>query len=270
MKRVLTAIPLILLLIVILEYLPPIFFSVLVVLVATLALEEYWEIASKSGFEPYRWPGHFLGLSLLLLAHLFSTNFQLLFFSLILTCLLILMIGLSRGNHLATVLPAAAITLMGLLYITLPLALFMLIRINHGNPGAGNRWVLWGLMTCWFSDTAAFCAGKLWGRHKLAPRISPKKTWEGAIGGCLSSGIAAVVGKWWLLPGQSLQTLIILSLVLGLLGQMGDLTESTLKRGSGVKDSSNLLPGHGGMLDRIDAVLFAAPLLYSYLNWFVY
>ncbi len=270
MKRVLTAIPLILLLIAILEYLPPVFFSLLVVIVSFLALEEYWSIASKTGFEPFRWLGHLLSLSLLVILHFFSTHYQFLFFCLIAGCLLILLLGLTRADRLASVLPAAAITFMGLIYITLPLALFILIRLNQAGSAGGNRWVLWGLMTCWFGDTAAFCVGRLWGRHKLAPRISPRKTWEGAVGGGLGSCVAAGIGKWWLLPGESLLSLVTISLILGISGQLGDLAESCLKRGAGVKDSSNLLPGHGGMLDRIDAVLFAAPVLYCYLVWFLH
>jgi phosphatidate cytidylyltransferase len=270
MKRVLTAIPLILLLIAILEYLPPIFFSLLIAIVSCLALEEFWAIASKAGFDPFRWPGHLLSLGLLGILHYHSADYQWLFFCLVAGGLFIMMLGLTRADRLATILPATAITIMGLLYITLPLGFFIWIRLNHVGSAGGNRWVFWGLMTCWFGDTAAFCMGRLWGRHKLAPRISPKKTWEGAAGGVLGSCLAAGIGKWWLLPGEPLLSLFIISLLLAASGQLGDLAESCLKRGVGVKDSSNLLPGHGGMLDRIDAVLFAAPILYGYLAWFAH
>jgi phosphatidate cytidylyltransferase len=270
MKRVLTAIPLILLLVIILEWLDPLFFSLVVALVATLALNEYYTITITAGFEPYRWFGHGASWGLLALFHFFPSNSPLLLFSLILAGIFILLLGLKRGDRLSSTLPGSALTFFGIIYITLPLALFILIRLRYSGQGEANRWIFLGLLTCWVSDTAAFCVGKLWGHHRLAPQVSPKKTWEGAVGGILGSGLAAGFGKLVLLPSLPWETILGVSLVLGMAGQLGDLSESTLKRGAGVKDSSNLLPGHGGMLDRIDAVLFVAPVLYGFLFWFVH
>jgi phosphatidate cytidylyltransferase len=117
----------------------------------------------------------------------------------------------------------------------------------------------------WFGDTGAYYIGRALGKNPLAPLISPKKTIEGALGGLLGNVLAAVLGKQILLPDAPLLQLLVLALLLGVVSQIGDLSESALKRGAGVKDSSNLLPGHGGMLDRIDGVLFASPVMFGYL-----
>ena len=119
------------------------------------------------------------------------------------------------------------------------------------------------LGTIWIGDAAAYYGGRLLGRHLLAPRISPKKTVEGAFAGLIGSIVSGVLLGTWL-TGQSSTFLLAASFCAAVVGQLGDLAESALKRSSGVKDSSSLLPGHGGMLDRLDSVLFAAPVYF----WF--
>ena len=116
-------------------------------------------------------------------------------------------------------------------------------------------------------DTGAYFTGRALGRHKLYPALSPKKTWEGAVGGLASSAGAAAIAHFWYLPELPLIPGLILGAAAGAMGQAGDLCESMIKRAHGVKDSGTLLPGHGGMLDRIDALLFAAPVLYIGLLW---
>jgi phosphatidate cytidylyltransferase len=122
--------------------------------------------------------------------------------------------------------------------------------------GGGLAWFLLALLITWLSDTFAYLVGKSWGKRKLIPRVSPNKTVEGAIGGLAAAAATAVVCN--LSFGMDLGTIqaIAIGIVLGVLGQIGDLSESFLKRARGVKDSSNLIPGHGGMLDRIDALIF--------------
>ena len=117
-----------------------------------------------------------------------------------------------------------------------------------------------------FSDTVAYFCGRAFGKHKLYPAVSPAKSWEGAAGGVLGSCIATVgVGSLWLLPDLPIAHAIPLGIVGSVAGQTGDLVESMLKRTFGVKDSSKILPGHGGLLDRIDALLFVAPVVYYYV-----
>ena len=269
MKRVLTAIPLIALLVAILEFFPPLVFTFLVMGVSWLALDEFFQIARKSGLEIYRWPGHVLALLLVLAMYFFPNNFQALFVVLGSSVFILLLLGLTRRNSLSGVMGGCSATTLGLFYIPFSLGLMILIRAAEYPQGPGKRWVFFGLLTTWFGDTAALCAGKLWGRHKLAPCISPKKTWEGTLGGLLGNVLAALLAREMLLPLVPLGSLLAISLLLGVFGQLGDLAESTLKRGANMKDSSNLLPGHGGMLDRVDAVLFVAPTLFVYSIWFL-
>ncbi len=123
---------------------------------------------------------------------------------------------------------------------------------------SNGTWVVLAMALAWGSDTGAYFAGRFFGKHKLAPTISPAKTVEGAIGGLVSSVFFAVIGSLFFLPDLPLLHAVPLAIVANVLGQAGDLVESLIKRSTGVKDSGSILPGHGGLLDRIDALLFTA------------
>ncbi len=130
---------------------------------------------------------------------------------------------------------------------------------------SGNAWVLLACVIAWGSDTGAYFAGRFLGKRKLYEKVSPKKTWAGAVGGVLSATALAFVFRVWLGPSSlPLEALAILAPVGAALGQTGDLAESLLKRSVGVKDSGKIMPGHGGLLDRIDALVFVAPWLLAY------
>jgi phosphatidate cytidylyltransferase len=144
---------------------------------------------------------------------------------------------------------------LGLLYLPFLLGHFIWLRYLP----QGEWWVLWLLAVIFTGDTAAFYSGQALGKKKLFPEVSPGKTWAGTMGGLAAALIAGVLAGKWLLPGISLLNLALLSLVLGILGLLGDLFESMLKRQAHIKDASHLLPGHGGMLDRLDSLLFSAP-----------
>lgn len=151
----------------------------------------------------------------------------------------------------------------GLIYICVPLGLLIFID-KHPK---GNTWIFFLLFVIFMTDTGAFYFGKLFGKHKLYPSVSPGKTWEGAIGGFLS-GLLGVVIFSFFSPGYSVNLFVwILAASLSIMCQVGDLAESMLKRNHGVKDSGKILPGHGGVLDRIDGLLFAVPILYIFLSW---
>jgi phosphatidate cytidylyltransferase len=176
------------------------------------------------------------------------------------TALALLVAVLATRKPAPGVPAAAAAALFPAVYLAVPLALVAVIRDTWGREA-----LLLGLLVVWTSDTAQFYVGSTFGRRRLAPRISPKKSVEGALGG-FAAGVAAmaVLGRFWL-PGVGLPALAAAGAALVILGIGGDLFESLLKRSADVKDSSALIPGHGGVLDRIDALLFAVPGYYLIL-----
>jgi phosphatidate cytidylyltransferase len=165
-----------------------------------------------------------------------------------------------RGGRDA--LPIAGAAMLPILYLGLPIGALIAIRETRGAQG-----LFLLMLTVMVSDTAQYYTGRLFGRRPLAPAISPKKTVEGAIGGFIfGPALLAGVGHWWL-PDVPLAMRIALGAAVVALGIAGDLFESMLKRSAGVKDSGGLIPGHGGVLDRIDALLFAAPIYYVVLKY---
>jgi len=150
-----------------------------------------------------------------------------------------------------------SVNILGLVYIPLLLGHFVWLRYMS----QGEWWILWLLAVICSGDTAAYYTGKTWGKKKFYPLVSPGKTWAGTFGGLTANLVVGVLIGLWLLPGQSLPALAVVALILGCIGLLGDLFESMLKRQAQVKDASSLLPGHGGMLDRLDSLLFAAPAL---------
>jgi phosphatidate cytidylyltransferase len=136
------------------------------------------------------------------------------------------------------------------------------LRLHGGTP-----WVVLAFVVTWANDTFAYFAGMLFGKHKLYEKVSPKKTWEGFAGGAVGSVLGALVVRSTLLPELPAALAVLLGAGAAVLGPVGDFTESLLKRAAGVKDSGKLIPGHGGLLDRIDALLFVVPWVYLFVRW---
>lgn len=155
-----------------------------------------------------------------------------------------------------------AIIAFGVLYVGFTLSTVASTRLLPG----GEWFVFFLALVTWAADTGAYYAGMLWGKHLLAPSVSPKKTVEGAVGGLALAVGAALVAHVWFVPQLSLLDTLILGLLLTGSGLLGDLWESAIKRRVGVKDSGSILPGHGGMLDRLDSLLFTAPTFYYYVT----
>jgi len=153
------------------------------------------------------------------------------------------------------------IILLGIVYVALMLGHLILTRAREG----GEWLILYLFVVTWAADTGAYYAGTAFGKHKLAPLISPNKTVEGLFGGVALSVLAALIAKHWFMASFSTIDCLALGLLLSLTGVLGDLAESALKRSAGVKDSGSLIPGHGGVLDRLDSLLFTAPAFYYYL-----
>ncbi len=155
--------------------------------------------------------------------------------------------------------------LLSIVYISTPFGLLSLMDSSRMLASNGANYAIICLVLVWVSDTFAFFGGKLFGKHKLAERISPKKTWEGSIIGFLFTMLSGVVIWMFIYPDFTLWHWLSVTLIIGFFAQLGDLFESNLKRSVKVKDSSNLIPGHGGALDRFDSILFAVPALYIFL-----
>ncbi|NOS84200.1 MAG: phosphatidate cytidylyltransferase [Ignavibacteria bacterium] len=155
--------------------------------------------------------------------------------------------------------------LLSVVYISTPFGLLSLMDSSRMLAFNGANYAIICLVLVWVSDTFAFFGGKLFGKHKLAERISPKKTWEGSIIGFLFTMLSGVVIWMFIYPDFSVWHWLSVTLIIGFFAQLGDLFESNLKRSVKVKDSSNLIPGHGGALDRFDSILFAVPALYIFL-----
>ncbi len=155
------------------------------------------------------------------------------------------------------------IAVLGILYVGVPLSTVVSTRTLPG----GEFLALFLAVVTWASDTGAYYVGTLWGKHPLMPSISPKKTIEGVLGGLLLAIAAALLAHWWFVPQLSWSDAVLLGVLLTIAGLIGDLFESMIKRRTGVKDSGGILPGHGGMLDRIDSLLFTAPTFYYYIAY---
>jgi len=261
--------------------------------IALLTVREFLKLTEGYGVEPMRKPtyGAFLFFFLLLVINagqerpLLSTEIFGIFaaFAAALVPFVFLTIVMRREN-LSSGYPAAATSAFGFAYIALPLAMLVQLR----QQWAGAFLILYLLLVVWAGDILAYFVGRSLGRHLIARRVSPKKTWEGAaasllasmlVGGALfsySSSLSTMLLRWgWIqrrdgmfgLEKPAMVPVLLLTAGLNLAAQLGDLVESLIKRGAGVKDSGAILPGHGGMLDRIDALLFAAPVLWLWAAW---
>jgi phosphatidate cytidylyltransferase len=165
-----------------------------------------------------------------------------------------------RADDLSKTWPRAALLLMGVTYV------FGSWKCAIGLRELNPHWLMYALLVSWTGDIGAYYVGRNFGKHKLAPRVSPGKSWEGAVASAVTA--VAVSGAYllWFVPGTTPFVAICLTVLANVAGQIGDLTESAMKRGAGVKDSGTILPGHGGFLDRVDSTLFAMPVIYAYLK----
>lgn len=230
---------------------------------ASLAgLAEFYKITALKLPRQIRWINYFLVFILILILYqrlILFAPLVLLLWALIPIIYYLVIYPINIENFQSDV----GIALIGPVYICLPLSMLVMIDILPN----GSYWIFFLLIVTFANDTGAFYFGKSMGRHKLYEAVSPNKTWEGAIGGLLSSLIVAFIFLRIFQIHKLSIYIFILVLVMSIASQVGDLVESMIKRIQGIKDSGNLLPGHGGMLDRIDGLLFSIPVLYFYLNW---
>ncbi len=293
LKRIATAVVLIPIVLVLILRAPIWILAIVAGAVALLTIREFLKLTESYGVQPLRTLTYiFVAIFFALLAFNFGNGKPLLSTAVFVYCLgfaaaiapFIFLTRAMRGESLSAGYPAAAASVFAFTYVALPMGMLVQLR----QQWAGAFYILYLLLVVWAGDIFAYFIGKAIGRHLMSPRISPKKTWEGAAASVISS-----VAVGWLLFNYSLPIssallnagliqrrdglfglerpamvpVIVLTVVLNIAAQLGDLVESLIKRGANVKDSGGILPGHGGMLDRIDALLFAAPVLWYYAAW---
>ena len=250
-------------------------FTVMLAVALFMGIHEFTLMGRKLGHRPSLYAGAVAGWVLLLHFLLLGLNITdplPLWLALVIAGAIIHFGALFFEPDLGSALTSQALTWMGALYLGLgfgfQLKLFMFSDTTL--PNTGGRLILALYLIVWVGDSAAYFVGSLLGRHKLAPRVSPKKSWEGAGGNLAGNVAAAFLIKATACPQWSAVDAVAIGLLLGTVGQLGDLVESTWKRSAGVKDSNMggiAIPGHGGMLDRIDSLVFAAPALYAYVHF---
>ncbi len=244
-------------------------FTTLISLAGLVALWEYYRIVFNAEARPISriilyW-GY--GVSFALIWSTFWSTFlegpDLTLSVIGLNLLVVALISLFQFKTDRTVLEVIMRQLQGLIYI--PVLLSFLILIREGS--SGMIWIFLLLAVIFAGDTSAYYVGSYLGRHKLSPAVSPGKTIEGSIGGLAGNLVVGAIGKYFFLSAMPWGLCLLFFIVVGVAGQVGDLFESELKRSSGIKDSGGILPGHGGILDRIDALLFASPVAYVFIRF---
>jgi phosphatidate cytidylyltransferase len=293
LTRIATAVVLIPLVLLLVLKAPAWLLVVVAAAVAMLALAEFLKLTTHYGAQPLTSLTHvYFALFFIYLIFVTSNRTPLVeststIFGIALAAALapfIFLTAAMRRAELSSGYPAAAASTFAFAYLAIPMALLVEIR----RQPAGAIWVIYTLLAVWAGDIFAYCIGKAIGRHLMSPEVSPKKTWEGAIASIIAS---VVIGTLWFqyspqissallrahlidrrdgifaLEQPSLLPIILLSAIVNIAAQLGDLVESLIKRGAGVKDSGSILPGHGGMLDRIDAMLFAVPIVWAFRAW---
>jgi phosphatidate cytidylyltransferase len=293
LKRIATAVVLIPIVLALILRAPVSVLALFAAIVALLSIHEFLKLTESYGVQPMAWPTHlFAALFFLMLAigggrdtPLLSTGKFLVVLGLAAAIApFIFLTRAMREGELGNRYPAAAASVFAFAYIALPMGMLVQLR----QQWAGAFYLLYLLLVVWAGDIFAYFVGKSIGRHLMSPRVSPKKTWEGAAASVIASvgvgwllfhhasSISSALMAWGLIERRdgmfgleqpAMGPVIALTIVLNIAAQLGDLVESLIKRGAGVKDSGGILPGHGGMLDRIDALLFAAPILWYYAAW---
>ena len=265
MKRVITAIVLLPLFFAAVLAANSAWFAALAALASLLAAHEYFGLAEALGEKPFRVFGHAWAMLALLSVWLPERIPPVLIA--VAGALAVGVLALFSKMDLPKVLGAVATTAFGALYLGALPGCMLALKELGGERGTG--FVLLACTAVWAGDSFAYYGGRLLGKHKLAPRVSPKKTWEGAIIGAIGSLVAGAVAPLTYFRELPMVHALAISALISIIGPLGDLFESALKRGAGVKDSSSLLPGHGGVLDRLDSLLFAAPLVLLYQKVFL-
>ena len=247
------------------SYFGGIYFFLFTLIISTIAFYEFSVLAKNKGANVNLW----VGLLSIILFLINQYSFFVSFLSIILlTVFLLSLIELFRNKDSAII--NLGTTLLGIFYIGLFSTALLGIREFYQDDlyNRGGYIIIAVLATIWICDSAAYYGGTALGKHKLFKRVSPNKSWEGAVFGFIFALATMILAKIIILNFLSWNTIIALGFMVGIFGQVGDLIESLIKRDAGVKDSSTIIPGHGGIFDRFDSLLYTAPLIFLYLSFF--
>ena len=268
MSRLLTALVVLPILIasILVSWLQPLFVLLAAVALA-LGLFEFYVLAKKRDLKPDAVTGYLAAAALFVVFYI-TKPWQLMDMLVLIQVVFIpatMIAATLRGAPFEKMLASTGATILGVLYVVFLGGHLVALRTGFTQPLSADLLSFFFLVLMG-ADTGAYYVGRTFGKHKLAPKISPGKTWEGVIGGVVTSLLLAALAHFWFFRELPLKIALPLAAVMTVVGILGDLTESALKRGSGAKDAAKLLPGHGGILDRLDSLLFNAPLIY-YFGW---
>jgi phosphatidate cytidylyltransferase len=275
MSRIITAVIALPILIasILISWLQPLF-VVLAGAAMTLGLYEFYVLSGKKGMKPNAAAGY-LGAAAIFTTFYFATpdpaqarlDVQTIVFAIIVLTIGTLVAATLRGTPFDQMITSSGVTILGVLYVVLLGSHLVALRTGFEQQLSAHLLSFFFLVLMG-ADTGAYYVGRALGKHKLAPTISPGKTWEGVAGGIVAALGFATVAHYWFFRELPLKWALPLAAIMAVVGILGDLTESALKRGAGAKDAAKILPGHGGVLDRLDSLLFNAPLLYYFAHFY--
>ena len=242
--------------------LPPVYFMALVLAAVAIGQYEFYRMAQALGSHPLQVPGIAVGALMVLefyhpLVPALGT-----FLPVAASALLIMVARLFSPRPVDGAIEDAASTFLGVFYVAMLFAYQVGVRTGED----GKQWLVFLYFIIWASDIGAYSIGIPFGKRRLYEKVSPKKSIEGLLGALVASAAMALLCRVWFMPPIGAGEAIAIALMLAVVGTVGDLVESLFKRAAGVKDSGTIIPGHGGILDRMDSMLFAAPVLYYYLR----
>ncbi len=262
-KRLPTALVILAIVFVCIQYLPRLGFLVAVQVVVLAALLEFYFLPRKKNIFPHKILGSILAVLIGISFYSADISLEIVLFMWLLLAGIYFVATMNSLEKMMHFPKMISLTFFGAIYVSFTLNHIFLIREDYG-----PFYVYFLLLTIVAGDSAAFTFGKLFGKHPMTPLASPKKTWEGSVIGILFACLGGIAVHFLLLRETSLWKTVVFALIIHAVAQISDPLESLFKRASGVKDSSNILPGHGGFLDRIDSLILAAPLFYYLLLFF--
>jgi len=243
-------------------------FVLLAVAAMVLGLWEFYLLAKRLQLKPDSTAGYIAGAALVTIS-LYNDPAAILLVQFVIIALIIgtLIAATLRGAPFDKMIASTGATILGVLYVAFLGSHLISIRTGF-NPALSRHLLSFFFLVLMGADTGAYYIGRAFGKRKLAPSISPGKTWEGGVGGLLAALAMAALAHFWFFRELPLKYILPLAAVMTVVGVLGDLAESALKRGAGAKDAANILPGHGGILDRLDSLLFNAPLIYYFARFY--